>query len=257
MTQRLAVGCCGSLEQAEAAYAVGFDYLECPLVSLRAEEDDAAFAPVLDAYRSAPLPVRAFNIFLPGELKVVGPVVDERRVAQYTNTALARAHRIGAEVVVFGSGAARRIPDGFGRQQALDQLVTFLRLVADAAEANDLTIAIEPLNRKESNVINSVAEGVDLAQRVNRDPIRVLADFYHMDEDGEPLAEISRHKAWLAHIHVADTGRFAPGTGQYPYTVFAEELRKAGYTGMVSMECRWNDFAAEAGPAVQFLRQAL
>jgi sugar phosphate isomerase/epimerase len=257
MVHRFAIGCCGSLDQAEAAQAAGFDYLECPLVSLRAEEDDAAFAPVLAAYQAAPLPVRAFNIFLPGELKVVGPAVDDHRVARYVTNALVRARQIGAEVVVFGSGAARRIPDGFGREQALEQLVHFLRLVADAAEANNLTIAIEPLNRKESNVINSVAEGVELAQRANRESIRVLADFYHMDEDGEPLSEISRNAAWLAHIHVADTGRFAPGTGEYPYPVFAEELRKAGYNGMVSMECRWNNFAAEAGPAVQFLRQAL
>ncbi len=55
------IGCCYPIEQAAVAKAVGFDYLECPLASLRAEEDDAAFAPVLDQYRAAALPVWAFN----------------------------------------------------------------------------------------------------------------------------------------------------------------------------------------------------
>jgi sugar phosphate isomerase/epimerase len=249
------IGCCCPIAQAEEAHAAGFDYLECPLVSLQAEQDDAAFAPILARYQTAALPVRAFNIFLPGDLKVVGANVDDARVQHYIETALSRARQIGAGLIVFGSGTARAIPDGFPHAQAMEQLVTFLQQVAEVAAANEITIAIEPLNRKESNVINSVAEGVVLAAQVNRTPIRVLADFYHMDEEAEPLSHISQYKDWLAHIHVADSGRLAPGTGQYPYAAFAQELRQAGYAGMVSIECRWNDFTAEAGPAVQFLRQ--
>ena len=132
------------------------------------------------------------------------------------NRAVLSRGSFGARLVVFGSGTARAIPDGFPREQATEQLVTFLRLVAQVATANEIIIAIEPLNRKESNVINSVADGVALAAQVNRAPIRVLADFYHMDEENEPLAHISQYKNWLAHIHVADTGRLAPGTGRLP-----------------------------------------
>ncbi|MCL4858088.1 MAG: sugar phosphate isomerase/epimerase [Caldilineaceae bacterium] len=248
-------GCCGSLEQAEAAHTAGFDFLEATVVSLIPEADETAFAPILERYRALPLPVRACNVFLPGDLKLTGPAVDLARARRYVETALPRARQIGAEVVVFGSGVARMIPDGFPRDEALAQLAAFLDMVADVASAAGVTIAIEPLNRKESNVINSVAEGVALAQRVNRAPIRVLADFYHMDEEGEPLSEISRHGEWLAHIHVADTGRLAPGTGGYPYATFVEELRRIGYGGMVSVECRWRDFAAEAGPAAAFLQR--
>jgi sugar phosphate isomerase/epimerase len=251
------IGCCCPIEQAEAAQAAGFDYLECPLVSLRPEEDEAAFAPILQKHQTAALPVWAFNIFLPGDMKLVGPAVDQARIQRYVQTALTRAQLIGAQLIVFGSGTARMLPPDFSRAQAIDQLVAFLQVVADQAEQTGLTIAIEPLNRKESNVINSVPEGVDLAQKVKRRAIRVLADFYHMDEEGEPLTHLSQYKEWLAHIHVADSGRLAPGTGHYPYGTFAQELRQMNYTGMVSMECRWRDFGAEAGPAVQFLRQVL
>jgi sugar phosphate isomerase/epimerase len=249
------IGCCCSLDQAEVAHAAGFDYLECTLTSLLPEADEAIFAPIRARYQAAPLPVRTCNVFLPSDLKVVGTQVDEARLRRYVETALARAQQVGIRLAVFGSGTARMVPDGFGRDAAQAQLVRFLQGVAEVAAETGITIAIEPLNRKESNILNSVGEAVALAQQVDRPSIRVLADFYHMDEEGEPLSEISRYGGWLAHIHVADSGRLAPGTGTYPYERFVAELRAAGYAGDVSVECRWRNFAAEAGPAVQFLRR--
>lgn len=128
-------------------------------------------------------------------------------------------------------------------------------LIADECEGTGLTLVIEPLNTKESNIINSVAEGVALARSINRAPIRVLADFYHMDEEREALETIAEHKDWLAHIHVADTGRLSPGTGQYPYDAFVQQLRLAGYQGGVSVECTVNDRVKELPSALSFLRK--
>ncbi|MBX3011943.1 MAG: sugar phosphate isomerase/epimerase [Caldilineaceae bacterium] len=248
-------GCCCSIEQAEIARQAGFDYWECTVVSLLPEANEAIFAPVLEKYQLAPLPVRACNVFLPGDLKVVGPMLDHLRLQSYVRTALRRVHLIGADVVVFGSGKARMVPDGFDRALAEQQLVDFLHFVGEVASTHGITVVIEPLNRQESNIVNRVAEGVTLAARVNHPSIQVLADFYHMDEEQEPLYHLTAYKDWLAHIHVADSGRRAPGTGSYPYAEFADLLRQANYQGMVSIECRWEDFAAEAGPACRFLHQ--
>lgn len=248
-------GCCTSIDNAQIVADAGYDYLECTLVSLLPEEDEAAFAPVLATYQASPVAVTACNIFLPGSLKVAGPEVDWERVERYVDVALPRAARVGIQTAVFGSGGSRRVPEGFSHKEANQQLVRFLTLVADRAEAVGITIAIEPLNTKESNIINSVTEGAELASQVGRPSIRGLADFYHMDEENEPLNAISQNGPMLAHIHVADTNRGAPGTGSYPYAEFVAELRSIGYDGMVSVECRWQDFAEECGPAVQFLRK--
>ncbi|HXF64679.1 MAG TPA: sugar phosphate isomerase/epimerase family protein [Caldilineaceae bacterium] len=252
------LGCCCPVDQAEIARSAGFDYLECTVVSLLPEEGESAFAPVRARYREAPLPVEAFNVFLPRDLKVVGPAVDWLRVERYVAVALARVAEIGARVVVFGSGGARQTPDGFGREAAEEQLIRFLSLVADHAEAHEITIAIEPLNRQESNMLNSVPEAAALAERVDRPSVRVLADFYHMQVEGEPLDHIRAHGDRLAHIHVADSGRLAPGRGDYPYAAFAAELAAIGYGARgwsgVSVECRWQDFEREAPEAVAFLR---
>lgn len=248
-------GCCGPIENAAIAHAAGFDYLECTVVSLLPEATESLFAPILEKYQAAPIPVLACNVFLPGDLKVVGPDLDQRRIRSYVQTAMRRVMLIGARVVVFGSGKARMIPDGFDRADAEAQIVDFLQLVADEAEQHGITVVIEPLNRRESNILNSVPEGDAMAARVNRPSIRNLADFYHMDEEDEPLTNIVLCKERLAHVHVADSGRRAPGTGSYPYADFVEQLRLANYDGMVSVECRWEDFAAEAGPACAYLHK--
>ncbi len=251
------IGCCCNLEDAPIAQAAGFDFIECKVTSLLPEEDDGAVSAILDQYRASPLPVTAFNVFIPGALKIVGPEVDVDRLERYVDNALVRVHEVGGEIVVFGSGVARAIPDTFSTQEAREQTIRFLHHVGDAAAENHVTVVIEPLNGKESNTLLSVPEAVSLASEVNHPHIKVLADFYHMDEEEEPLAHILEHKAWIKHIHVADTGRRAPGLGEYPYAEFAKILRQANYSGMVSIECSWLDFEVEARPALEFLRRTL
>ena len=251
------IGCCCNIEDAPIAHAAGYDFIECRVTALLPEESDATVAPLLAQHKASPIPISAFNIFIPRELKIVGPEVDEARLGRYVESALARVHEVGGEIVVFGSGVARAIPDGFSVEKARTQTIRFLHQVADAAQRNDVTVVIEPLNRKESNTILSVPEAVALATEVNRPNIQALADFYHMDEEQEPLTNIPEHAAWIKHIHVADTGRRSPGLGDYPYAEFAEILRQAHYNGRVSIECRWQDFAAEAHLALEFLRRTL
>jgi sugar phosphate isomerase/epimerase len=111
------------------------------------------------------------------------------------------------------------------------------------------------LNRKESNIVNSVGEGVRFAKAVNRPEIRVLADIYHMDEENEPLSEVATHIEWLSHIHLADTGRFNPGTGSYDYDTFFGYLKTANYRGMLSAECTVKNPEADMRQSLAFLRR--
>lgn len=245
-------GVCTGIENAGIARAAGFDFIEPTVRSLHSGQD---FAVVQAAHAAAGLPTPTFNVFVPGELKITGPDADPARLQAYVAESLRRVQAVGGERVVFGSGGARNIPDGFSRETAWQQLIDFLQMVAVECDRTGASIAIEPLNRRESNVINSVAEGVKLAEAVNRSAIRVLADLYHMEEDGEPTDTVRDNAAWLTHVHVADSGRGAPGTGRYPYAAFFDYLKATGYSGRIAVECRWQDFEEEAGPAVAFLHK--
>jgi sugar phosphate isomerase/epimerase len=251
----LKLGCCAGIDKASILYQAGYDFIECTVVSLQPETSEAEFKSILRTYEKSPIPVEACNILLPGDLKIIGEQINTERIKNYLSSALERVKRIGAETIVFGSGGARSLPDGFSRVKGEEQIVQFLHLAADVADPLDLTIVIEPLNRKESNIINSVPEAAEFAKKVNRKSIKTVVDFYHMDEDHEPLSHIYEHKDFIKHIHVADTGRYSPGTGRYPYSDFVNLVQQSSYNGRISIECKWNDFETEVKQSLVYLKE--
>ncbi len=230
------IGWCMGIEKAEFLADKGFDYIECPLSSLPIE-DERALEEKLPKFLDSPLRVRAMNLFFPPGIMAVGPQADLERIRRYVSKAGQTASQIGVEVVVLGSGRARSIPESWERRRAEAQMLDLLGIVAEEWRGMGITLALEPLNRKESNLVNSVAEAVLLAKQIESPIVRVLADFYHMDEEDEPLETIVKHRDWIAHIHVADTGRLTPGTGKYPYGRFARMLKEINYAGLISAEC--------------------
>lgn len=162
-----------------------------------------------------------------------------------------------SRIAVLGSGWTRNIPEGWTQAHAETEFLATLSWCADALQGSGTTLVIEPLNRKVSNLVDSVSDGVRLAKMLGRAEVRGLADFYHMDEEDEPLSAVRGQGEWLAHIHLADTGRLNPGTGSYDYPAFFGHLKASGYAGLLSAECGvvGEPIAAMRGSA-GFLRRA-
>ncbi len=252
----LSIGICISPDKVPTL-APGYDYLELGVSSTLVPLESASeYASKKSSLESLSPPIRAFNLFVPGQIKMVGQDVEWDKVELYVQRAVQRAAALGAKVIVFGSGGARAIPEDFSRALAWGQLVRFLSICADQAAGKALTIAIEPLNCRETNIINTYLEGVALAKDVARDEVRVLADIYHFMMDAEPLDDIAEEPTWLAHVHLADTGRRWPGSGSYPLERLFAILKDVDFKGAASVECRWgDDFRDETARALVFLRK--
>src|SRR5262249_33348613 len=147
-----------------------------------------------------------------GQLKITGPDANLDKLRDYMTKVTTRAGKVGTKVLVFGSAGARQIPDGFDRDKARQQIIAFAKMSAELAAKNGVTIVAEPLNRKESNVINSVAEGMEYVQAVGHPNFKCLVDSYHFWLESEPLDNLRKAMKSIAHVHLADTeGRVAPG----------------------------------------------
>ena len=190
------VGWCTPLKTLEAAKTAGFDYAELGTTEL-ATMSDADFEQAAQLIQRIGLPVPVTNLFLPGSLKVTGPQIDPAAQLAYVRTAFTRLQKIGTTIVVFGSGGARRIPDGFDKAEAFTQLVDFGKRVAPEAQAHGITVAIEPLRRQESNIINSAGEGLELVNAINHPNFQLMIDFYHLASEKEDPAD--RDPGGLAH----------------------------------------------------------
>jgi sugar phosphate isomerase/epimerase len=235
----------------------GCEFLEFGVSVVAPEEPESVFERVRETLRGTALVAECFSSFVPPDIALTGDGRDRKRIENYVAVSARRVAALGGKVIVFGSGKARSFPPGASPKKAEEQLVEFLHLSADHARANGIRIAIEPLRRPESNVVNTLAEAVVLAERVNRPEVEVLVDFYHLDEEKEPLDHIPQAAKRLIHVHVADTGRLYPGSGSYDYPGFWRALRQAGYDGRVTIECNWRDFPAELGPGMRFLRKSI
>lgn len=252
------IGLCSSPPQAADLPAQAYDYLEAHVQNdLVPEKDQASFQAARAASRPA-RPILAANCFLPASLKCVGPDVDESRLQRYAKSAFARAQSIGIQHIVFGSGGARSIPEGFARSRAEEQMKALLCEIGPLADAHQVTLVIEPLNRKECNFVNSLAEGAELVDACGHPQIRLLADYYHMLMEEEPVSEVSRHGHLIHHTHVAELqGRSFPGKFGEDFRPFFEALRKVEYPGNVSLECAWGDRQAELASATAYLRSQM
>ncbi|HSK08859.1 MAG TPA: sugar phosphate isomerase/epimerase family protein [Vicinamibacterales bacterium] len=255
---RIAVGAAVGADRFEAAQAAGFDYVEVGAARVAALTEEE-FQHLAEQVAGLRIPVAAANSFIPSEVKLVGADIDKGRQETYVGHALRRLKRLGVSVVVLGSGAARRVPEGFARQEAFDQLVDFCRRIAPVARENGITIAIEPLRRQESNIINTAREGLALVRAVDRPEIKLLVDFYHLSEEGESPGIVLEAGKQIVHVHVANPkGRVFPlSAGEAAYAPFFDNLCRIGYSGRVSIEASTPDFTAEAPRSIAMLRGAL
>jgi D-psicose/D-tagatose/L-ribulose 3-epimerase len=254
---KVRVGYCTGLKNLEAAKAAGFDYVEVSateIASLSDADFDAAAAKIKQIGIATP----AANLFLPGTLKVTGPGIDPAAQMAHVKKAFTRLAKLGTEIVVFGSGGARRVPEGFAKEDAFKQLVDFGRRAAVEARANGITITIEPLRKQETNIINTAAEGLELVNAIGDPNFQLMIDFYHLASEQEDPGIVLRAKDHIRHLHMANpTGRVFPQKWEeFDYAPFFANLRAIGYDKRISVEGNTTDLAAQGPPAVALLHKA-
>jgi len=147
------------------------------------------------------------------------------------------ASQVGAGCVTIGSfrGRAAWVKGTDGSSQ----LVSILGRSAEKAVANGVLLALEPLNRYESDIINTAEEGLALIEQVGSSNIGIVLDTFHMNIE-EPTFTGSIKKVAstgrLFHMHIGDSNRLPPGQGHIDFIEIAETLRSSGYTGYLSAE---------------------
>lgn len=249
--------CCGTdIEKMKYIKAVGYDYAESHCQEIAKADDEK-----IESLKAVGLPILAANCFI--SLRVVGEEKDEAAISDYLEKLFSKAKRLGLLYLVFGSSAARRIPEGMSLEQGRAEIVDFLKnLVVPVAEKYDIPVAIEPLRPEECNAINTVADGVEIAEKVGSPYIRVLADVAHMYVQNEPMGSLLEYKGWLIHAHTSnpdpapETGkkRIYPASGDaFSQKSFFEPLKAVGVE-TCSIEAEVIDFEQDVKNAYEILK---
>jgi len=237
-------GVCVSVEDIAAAERAGYEYVELTVTNVVPEIGEAEFEALKKRLHGFGISPEAWRRFIPTEIPLVGQDVNFASITHFVRTTLGRIGELGGKVVVFGSPGARNIPEGFPRDRAHHQLIHFLQMAADVAAENNIIVVIEPILRRNCNLLNSVSEAVALAQQLDRPEIKVLADLFHMTAESEPVGAITEAGEHLYHVHMPVPD--IPGLSEprsittrlpaYPNREFLVELWGINYKHRVSVE---------------------
>ncbi|MEO9238131.1 MAG: sugar phosphate isomerase/epimerase family protein, partial [Jatrophihabitantaceae bacterium] len=100
-------------------------------------------------------------------------------------------------------------------------------------------VLLEPLNRYEDYLVNTLADGASLINEIGLPTVRLMADTFHMNiEEADPGASPREHADLLGHVQVADSNRLEPGAGHYDWDGTIAALDEIGYDGWLVLECR-------------------
>ena len=188
-------------------------------------------------------------------LSFTDPDEDVRRAAiQRVREHVPFASYAGAVIII---GLLRGIvKPGVSHRQAYDWLVEALRACSEAARPAGVRLALEPINRYETTLVNTVAQGLQLIADVGADNFGLLLDTFHMNIE-EPSIEESIRAAGghIFHFHVADSNRWYPGAGHIDFASVFAALRETGYEGYISGEFMpMPDADTAAQRAIAYLR---
>ncbi len=142
---------------------------------------------------------------------------------------------LGAPVII--GSMQGRATDEVPKPTALRYLGNALFNLDEHASDFDTTVLYEPLNRYETNLVTTLADGVALLGGLGVSRVKLLADLFHMNIEEANIAEAIRAAGELVgHVHFADSNRRAAGAGHTDFVPVVKALRDIGYAGYLSAE---------------------
>ena len=212
-----------------------------------------------------------------GDRDFSSPDLTKVAVAQaYLRSCIELAREWGSPVVVgplYAPVGKARLPTGEARRAEWDRTVDRLRQVAGIAADHDVRLGLEPLNRFETDMVNTTADAMRMVAEIGSDHVGVSLDSFHMNiEEVDFCRAIETAGDRLWHLQVSDSHRGVPGEGNSDWSGLREGLRRINYSGRVSIEsfspdssslseavCIWQRFAesqdAFAERGLRFLKQ--
>jgi sugar phosphate isomerase/epimerase len=248
------------LEKWDHAQRLGFDAIE---LRGAGEGRFAARLPELKAAAAAGVPMPTVCVEM---LHFVGDFDPDRRadaLAQLESQLSVMAEiggRLAMTPASYGMFSTRLPPFTPPRSPAEDQavLLDVLGRLAEHAATEGVMIALEPLNRYENHMINTLGQAYALCEQVGSDHLGIAADTYHMNiEEADPLAALIEAAPRLCHVQLSDSNRLEPGAGHIDWSATLAAIWAAGYTRELAYECRLSGPVDDVLPAsVQRMRQA-
>lgn len=167
-----------------------------------------------------------------------------QKIENYLNGLIPRLEHIGCKGIVFGSGYARRLPDGVNStygDYCMQKLIVDILL--PKLEKGRMKILIEPLHPDLCNYLNAIDHAVKLCKMCDSPYVGIVADSYNLMYNEKTPEQIEKYAHYIWHVHLSEHERKCPGNNpSEDFMKFILALRKAKYKGSISFECQMSDY---------------
>lgn len=251
-------GACGGPDRFIAAVNAGCDFIEFSAKDVKNYSSEK-FEECLNLVKEYGLKVEATNCLFPGEIAISGRDFDPAVINEYTDFLFDRLAKLGTEVSVLGSGGARSVPQGEDPDECMERFYKAIYIIAENAKKNGISVALEPLQSAECNILNTVEKAAGICKAVGHSSVGINPDLYHMYCENEPFENLAKYIDYVKHVHVSDyKNRIYPTPDDgCEYAKVLKILNDAGYTGRISLEAHADDFESDCRRALGILRNSI
>lgn len=224
----------------EAAWNAGFEAIELH------GHGDFAFRDRLDELQAA----RRAGVAMPTVCVIMGHFIGDFDAAKRRDAIDNMKSLLSVMAAIEGFGAIT--PASYGMfssrlppykpprtaQEDDEVLVEGLTELGEHADKEGVVLLLEPLNRYEDHMVNTVARAVALCERTGLESVKVMGDLFHMNIEEDDIPRSIRNAGdRLAHVHLADSNREHPGTGHIDFSAAFAALNDIGFNGCLALEC--------------------
>jgi D-psicose/D-tagatose/L-ribulose 3-epimerase len=224
------------LELFARAAALGFDVLEVCVE----DPSRVTAAAVARAASEAGVDVLVCGAFGPGrDVSAEDPSV-RGQAGAYLRTCIDIAAEVRSPLVsgpMYATTGNTQMASDAERRAQWERAADGLRSAAAYAAERGVALAIEPLNRFETDLVNTTEQGVRLCRDIGADNVGLLLDTFHMNIEEKDIGTAIRQAGpYLRHFHACENDRAAPGTGHVEWDDVFAALADVGYRGDAVIE---------------------
>jgi D-psicose/D-tagatose/L-ribulose 3-epimerase len=225
-----------TLELIDKVKDMGFDYLEICIEDPETIEVDA----IRNQLNKVGIQVLVCGAFGPNrDISSEDPAIRAEAV-EYIKTCIDIATGLGSPLVsgpMYSATGKTRLLSSEEKKQQWDWAAENMKIVADYAADQGIKLAVEPLNRFETDFLNTVQQGLAFFEQVDRENVGFLLDTFHMNLEEKNIPEaIKLAGDKIFNFHSCENDRGTPGTGHIPWNDVFQALKEISYDGPVVIE---------------------
>jgi sugar phosphate isomerase/epimerase len=243
----------GFSKDVEAIAAAGYDHIEMHMHEIMGM-DQEAFTNLKWRLADSPISCEVLDNPVPLDKVVADDSFDLDYYRDYLEKGAERAAQLG-------NGKTRSLPEEGDIQTAKEKNLNFIRMLADIAGEKDITVLIEPLAPRVSNVVHSIPEAVKYIEEIVKPNLDTFLDYRWFVDRKHPFSMIEKFGKHIRHVHIDNPltpfpHRVIPRVDDgHDYTPLFDSLQKIDYQGIISIEANtFSDFPQDLRDGIKFFR---